>query len=254
MNISFGSSTMAGLLGERACSLENFSGNPCTGFRIGQRMVVVFEIKTATFGHSVELMIGQLLTECATGGSTGAIEGVFRIIHVVGIENGTETRFVERAVVRHKGEVFGQMRTQFLPNFGKRTGLPRILLRQPVHCCGVLGVEVGNRLDQAVILVYDFAVAHHNDADTAHTAAIAVGCLKINGDKIFHQTIVLVKGAEINPMNEEASSRSSGVKNLGRGAAGELWLLLFSGRAVQGKDTFTSSDVYRENKLYIRQV
>ena len=55
-------------------------------------------------------------------------------------------------------------------------------------------------------------------------------------------------------MNEEASSRSSGVKNLGRGAAGELWLLLFSGRPVQGKDTFTSSDVYRENNLYIRQV
>ena len=193
MNISFGSSTMAGFLGERACSLENLSGNPCTGFRIGQRMVVVFEIKTAPFGHRVELMIGQLLTKRATGGSTGAIEGVFRIIHVVSIKNGTETRFVKRAVVRHKGEFFGQMRTQFLPNFGKRTGLPRILLRQPVHCSGILGVEIGNRLDQTVILVYDFAVAHHNDADTAHTATIAVGCFKINGDKIFHQTIVLVR-------------------------------------------------------------
>ena len=38
--------------------LENLSGNPCTSLGIGQRVVVVFEVKTAAFGHRVELMIG----------------------------------------------------------------------------------------------------------------------------------------------------------------------------------------------------
>ena len=47
-----------GLLNNIWEGLENLSGNPSASLGIGQRMVVVFEVKTAAFGHRVELMIG----------------------------------------------------------------------------------------------------------------------------------------------------------------------------------------------------
>ena len=81
--------------------LENLSGNPCTSLRVGQRVVVIFEVKTAAFCHRVELMIGQQPSECATRGTTGTKEGIFRIVHLVGFEHRPKTRFVKWAVVRY---------------------------------------------------------------------------------------------------------------------------------------------------------
>ena len=61
---------------------------------------------------------------------------------------------------------------------------------------GKTSVEIGSRLDQTVILVDDFSVAHHDNTDTAHTTAVAVGSFEVDGHKIFHKAVVFVPGSE----------------------------------------------------------
>ena len=88
------------------------------------------------------------------------------------------------------------MCAHFCPYVGKLTGISRIFLRQSVNRRSKMSVEIGSRLDQTVILVDDFSVAHHNNADTAHTTAVAVGSFEVDSHKIFHKAVVFVPGSE----------------------------------------------------------
>lgn len=171
--------------------LENLSCDPSASFSIGQRVVVIFEMKPASLCHCMELVIWQFVTERSARGATGAIKGIFRIVHVVGIKNSSETRLIKWTVVRHKREFFRQTPTQFSPHLRKRALMPRVLCRQSVNSSGERRIIIGNRADQAVILIGYFTVSHHYNPNTAHTAALPVGCFKVNRYKVFHRSVIL---------------------------------------------------------------
>ena len=88
------------------------------------------------------------------------------------------------------------MCAQLLPYLGKLTRISRIFLRQSVNRRGKTSVKIGSWLDQTVILVDDFSVAHHDNTDTAHTTAVAVGSFEVDGHKIFHKAVVFVPGSK----------------------------------------------------------
>ena len=79
--------------------LKNLASNPGTGLGIGEGVVVVREVVTATGGDDVEIVMpfGPLPARS----DKGTKEPVIGIIHLIGAEYRLETMLVKCLVVSH---------------------------------------------------------------------------------------------------------------------------------------------------------
>ena len=81
--------------------LQYLPSDPCAGFGICERVMVVDQIVAAGCSHGMKLVVGQQLSEVFARGAAGAIELIVRVIHLVAAHYGLQATFVEGAVVRH---------------------------------------------------------------------------------------------------------------------------------------------------------
>ena len=82
-----------------AIDFETANGQRSSVCSVG--VVVVRHGAAASFGHGVQLVVGELSAEMAARGAAGAKERIVGIVHLVNFEHRLETAFVKRAVVRH---------------------------------------------------------------------------------------------------------------------------------------------------------
>lgn len=69
--------------------LQNLPRNPSASLSIGQGMVVVDEMVAASLGYGMKLMVRQLLPKVLSRGTTGAIELIVGVIHLVAAYYGS---------------------------------------------------------------------------------------------------------------------------------------------------------------------
>ena len=79
--------------------LQYLPSDPCAGFGICERVMVVDQIVAAGSRHGMQLVVGQLLPEVFARGAAGAVELIIRVIHLVATHHGLEATLIERAIV-----------------------------------------------------------------------------------------------------------------------------------------------------------
>ena len=165
--------------------LQQFHRDPCAGLGVGEGVVMVLEGVTARGRHGMQLVVGQLPSEMAARGATGAKELVIRIIHLVGLEHGLEATLIEGTVVGHQGQS-GDAGCYLSPHVWKEWGGVGVFRTKAVYLLTEPRVVVGSGPDERVEGLGDEAAAHHHHAHAAHAAALSVGGLEIYGGKVGH--------------------------------------------------------------------
>ena len=166
-------------------SLQNHHGNPCAGLGIGEGVVMVFKGVAAGGRHGMQLVVGQLRSEMAARGPAGAKELVVRIIHLIGLEHGLEATLIEGTIVGHQRQS-GDAGDNLPPHVWEERGGVGIGMAEAVNLLAEPRIVVRSGADERVEGVGDEAAAHHHHAHAAHTAALSVGGLEIDGGKVLH--------------------------------------------------------------------
>ena len=66
-------------------------------------MVMILEIVTTGGCNGVKLVIGQRVAKLSASCCKGIVKTIVRIIHLIDLEHGFQTSFVEAGIVGHKG-------------------------------------------------------------------------------------------------------------------------------------------------------
>ena len=142
-------------------------------------MVMPLQVITTGGSYGVKLMIGEHAAKMLAGGLQGVAEAITRIVHLVDLEGGLQTAFVETGIVgneRKGGYQFLHVEEcqlvreehirdtvfQLVPHNGEDRCFVRITLAQPVYPLAEIAVVVGLWLDEAVERVGYTAIAHHD--------------------------------------------------------------------------------------------
>ena len=125
------------------------------------------QVISAYGGNGLQLVVGQMSSECLSGSAACAFELVSRIIQAVCAEHGLETALVEGAVVGYKCQS-GDKWLHLRPHFGKCFRLRRVFVCDAVYARVEMAVSVWYRTYQAVILVCNLAVTHNDHANAAY--------------------------------------------------------------------------------------
>lgn len=89
------------------------------------------------------------------------------VIHAVRLEDGTQTTFVERAVVCHERQILDE-RLDLAPHVGEDWRIVGVVLGDAVYAAAPIAVEVWLRVYQRVERVGDFGIADHDNAYAAY--------------------------------------------------------------------------------------
>ncbi len=95
------------------------------GFGVGEGVVMVLKVEAAGGRDSLKLVVGESAAEVAPGGGKSVEELVVRVIHLVDLEGGLETAFVEAAVVGDQREALNQ-RGDLFPDMGEYRSIPGV--------------------------------------------------------------------------------------------------------------------------------
>ena len=159
-------------------------GNPGTGFRIRQCMMMFLQPITTKFRNIVELMIHGM-GERTAGSLISAMKFVIGIVHLVATEDGFQTTLVECFIVCHQGKSFyhgGYLR----PYLGKHRCIVRVLAGETMYFGIPITIVIRLRLDEGVERIHNLSFADNHDSHTANTGALVVGGFKIDGCKVFN--------------------------------------------------------------------
>jgi hypothetical protein len=126
--------------------LKNLTGYPSACLSIGKCMVVMQEMESAQFGHSVQLMVGSL-GESTAGSPQRTQERIVGIIHAITSENGFQTVLVKRLVVCHEGQALDE-RLHLSPDIGEHPRFIGISPRESMHTGAPIRVVIGFGLDK----------------------------------------------------------------------------------------------------------
>lgn len=164
--------------------LQNLTGNPRTGFCIGQCMMVVIQLIAADGSHRMQLVILQSLHGSA-GHAQGIIELIVRIIHLVHAKDCFQTAFIKRAVVGHQWQTFYQ-RCYLFPHLRKYRSIICIPTGQSMHLRTPVVVIVRFGIDEGVKGVNYLVVSYNDHTYRTDGRPFAVSGLKVYGGKIFY--------------------------------------------------------------------
>ena len=64
--------------------------------------MMILKVVTTGGCNSVELMIGQRMTELSAGCCEGIVKAVIRIVHLIDLEHCFQAPFIETGIVGHK--------------------------------------------------------------------------------------------------------------------------------------------------------
>ena len=67
-------------------------------------MMMILKVVTTGGCNSVELMIGQRMTELSAGCCEGIVKAVVRIVHLIDPEHSLQAPFIEAGIVGYKGD------------------------------------------------------------------------------------------------------------------------------------------------------
>jgi hypothetical protein len=138
--------------------------------------------EAASLGNSLELMVLQFRKHSAR--SPKRVEKlIVGIIHPIDVEHGFEAAFVEGPVVSHKGQTLYQ-RLYLSPDIRKQRRIVRIIMPQPMHTPAKVVVIVRLRPYQRIKRLRQLAIPHNDNTHRAHTAALAIGRLKVYRRKV----------------------------------------------------------------------
>jgi len=149
-----------------------------TGLGVCQGVVVIGEVKAASGGNCVELMVGESILEMAAGCGQGVIENVVRIVHLIDPVDCLEATSVKRRIVGNKGITF-QQRDNFFPNLGKDRSIFRVFRAQTMNFTAKPVIVLRLRMDETVEGVNYYIITHEDQANAADTGWLLVGCLKV---------------------------------------------------------------------------
>ena len=100
----------------RALILTNRKCDGSTGLGIGEGVMMLFEIKSASHGDIVKPVTWNCLAEMAARCPQRIKKRVIRIIHLIYTERGFQTPFVKTGIVRYKRKSL-YFRSNCLPYF-----------------------------------------------------------------------------------------------------------------------------------------
>lgn len=163
---------------------EDFQGDGGACFGVGEGVVMVGHIVAAGGGYSVEAM-ARKVAQASAGCGEGAVELIVGVRHAVFGEDGFQAALVEGAVVGHQRQA-GDAGLYLLPHIGEEGVSVGVAAGEAVNLGCLVGIIVGNRLNERVEFIYYLAVAHHDNADAADARPPLVGRLEINRCKVFH--------------------------------------------------------------------
>ena len=66
--------------------------------------MMILEVVAAGGCNSVELMIGQRMTELSAGCCEGIVKAVVRIVHLIDFEHRFQASFIETGIMGHEGD------------------------------------------------------------------------------------------------------------------------------------------------------
>lgn len=116
---------------------------------------MLVQVVTASECYRLQLMVGQLFAESASGSSASAIKRILWIAHVINLKRSFQATFIEGTVVRYERQSVNSG-SDFPPYLGKRWSLSRIIEGQSVYLCVPVTVVIGVRTYQPINLVGDF--------------------------------------------------------------------------------------------------
>ena len=64
--------------------------------------MMILKVVTTGGCNSVELMIGQRMTELSAGCCEGIVKAVVRIVHLIDSEHSFQTTFIEAGIMSHE--------------------------------------------------------------------------------------------------------------------------------------------------------
>ena len=161
-------------------TLQEFVGDVCAGFGVGECVVVAGETVAAGGGHRLEAVVRKSPAETPSGCGEGVVEQVVRIIHLVNPENGLEAAFIEAAVVRDKGKPFDKGLDP-LPDEREYRSVVGVLRAEPVYLAAKR-----LRVDQAVESVLYPSSAHDHDTHAAYAGRAFVGRFEVYRREVSH--------------------------------------------------------------------
>jgi hypothetical protein len=170
--------------------LQNLPRNPSASLGIGQGMVVVDEMIAASLSYGMKLVVRQLLPKVFSRSTTGAIELIVGVIHLVAAHYGLQTTFIEGAVVRHQGQALDE-RLNLSPNIRKHGRILGVLTCDAVDHSVPIQVIVRFRLDEGIERVHEFSVADNYHTHATHARAFVVGGLEVYGSEGVHSKLAI---------------------------------------------------------------
>lgn len=164
--------------------LSQLQSDAGTGLGIGERVVVMRQIVAALRSHRVELVIFQQRKGFARH-LQGVEKEIIWIVHLINPEGGFQTTFVKAAIVRHQRQIANEGR-DFLPHFAENFRVVGVFGGQSMDARVVVAVIIWFWLDESIVLLYNFSMAHHHDAHRTNATADIIGSFKVDGYKILH--------------------------------------------------------------------
>ena len=174
-----------------ACSLMS-AGSALQGNQ-SNSIAIAAQASASGGRDSLELMVWKTMAEMPPGGPQGVVKLIFRIIHLIHPEYGSEAALVEPGIVRHKRKSLNQ-RLYLFPDIREYGSVLCVLGAKSMNPHAEPLVIFRFRMDQAVEPVGDLTVTHHNDPDTAHAGRALVRRLEIYRRKISHIFPMLFAG------------------------------------------------------------
>ena len=87
--------------------------------------------------------------------------------------------------MRHQRQIANERR-DFLPYFTENFRVVGVFGRQSMDARVVVAVIIGFGLNESIVLLHYFSIAHHHDAHRTNATADIIGSFKVDGYKILH--------------------------------------------------------------------
>ncbi len=118
------------------------NGDVGAGFGVGDGVVVVGEVVSASGGYCGEFVVGECAAECTACRLACAVESVSGgVLHSVCRKCGAQAPFVEAAEVGYQGQAVDVGR-KFRPHFGEGGGFYGVVVCEAVYAGVVLGIPI----------------------------------------------------------------------------------------------------------------
>src|SRR5574344_1071823 len=147
--------------------------------------MMIGQIISTGFGHSLQLMVWQIIPEIIPRCFQRVVEDIIRVIHLICPECSLEASFVESGIMRYQWKALDAWCNLF-PDIRKYRSLVRISLRQSVNSLAAPVVIVRLRLNQGVESFDEFATTHDNNAHRAYAGRVRIGSLKVECSERVH--------------------------------------------------------------------